>query len=533
MLNSENGVIMRGNAAIVHFLEEKGIRYIFHLPGVHTLPLNHALIGSKIKVVMGRHESFAGFTADGFSRATGEAAVLLTMPGPGLGNVVSTCMEAHADDVPLLIMAIEVERKNVEKGILHGIRAPETLFGSIAKAVFIVSGVADLLGKLEASFRTAAAARQGPVVIFIPYDVLEKEGTFSVNAAAAHEEKEFDPAPLEKALEGSRRPVIIGGGGLTEDGIRGLLDAVCRDSAVPFLNTTGGKGVLSGDREYVLGSVAAKGVAREVLRRADLTIALATRLRDVDTKKRGVKLGRLVHLDVDDRWLGRNYRTELAAAGPMKKVVECLHGLMKGKKSSWDMEQLKGTQKREEALLEATHIGFRIVKRLRRLIPDETVTVWDLNLVAYWAELYFPAYRPRSFLSPRGIAPIFYAFPASLGAKLANPEKPCLCVTGDGSFSAVAAELATVAKYDIPVVILVYNNGAFGLLEGYMRKRYGASRVMELHNPDFVALARAYGIKAKRTARLDGLERIFRRDIAWDEPYLVEFSCPLFSPPWE
>ena len=524
---------MLGNGAIVHFLESKGIRYIFHLPGIHTLPLNRALAESKITVLMGRHESHAGFAADGFSRVTGGAAVLLVTPGPGLGNVVTSCMEAHGDDVPLLIMVIEVERKHVEKGILHGVREPEALFRNITKAVFVASGETDLLATLEASFRTAVSARQGPVAVFIPYRLLEKEVIFPVQGGVADEEREFDPEPLEKALEGGQRPVIIGGSGLMEDGIRGLLEAVCRDSAVPFLNTTGGKGVLREDSGCALGNVMAKGVAREVVRTADLTIALGTRLRDVDTKRRGVKLGRLVHIDVDDRWLGRNYRPDLAIAGHMKEVVESLHRSMKGKRSTWDMEQLKRTREREEALLEAHHIGFRIVKLLRRLIPDETVTVWDLNLVTYWAEPYFPAYHQRSFLSPRGSSPIFYGLPAALGAKLGKPESPCLCITGDGSFSAVAGELATVKQYDIPIVILVYNNGAFGVLEDYMRKRYGVSHAMELYNPDFLGLARAFAIKAQRTRSLDGLEHIFRHHISWDEPYLVEFRYPLFSPPWE
>jgi acetolactate synthase-1/2/3 large subunit len=444
-------------------------------------------------------------------------------------------MEAYADDVPLLIVVIEVERKHVEKGVLHGVREPEALFRNIAKAIFVASGERDLLAKLEASFQTAVSARRGPVVVFIPYRLLEKEATFpGQEDVAGDAEREFDPEPLEKALKGSRRPVIIGGSGLMEgDGIRGLLEAVCRDSAVPFLSTTGGKGVLREDSGCVLGNVTAKGVAREVMRTADLTIALGTRLRDTDTKRRGVKLGRLVHIDVDDRWLGRNYRPELAMVGRMKKVVESLHRSMKGKKSAWDMEQLKSAQGREEALLEAHHVGFRIVKLIRRLIPDETVTVWDLNLVTYWAELYFPAYHQRSFLSPRGISPIFYGLPAALGAKLGKPENPCLCITGDGSFSAVAGELATAKKYGIPIVVLVYNNGAFGVLEDYMRKRYAVPHAMEVQNPDFLGLARAFAIKAKRTRTLDGLERIFRRDISWDEPYLVEFRYPLFPPPWE
>ncbi len=523
---------MLGNNAIIRFLETKGVTHIFHLPGVHTLPLNRTLEASNIRVFLGRHESAAGFGADGFSRARGEVAVLLVTPGPGLGNVVSCCMEAYAADVPLLILAIEVERGRVERGVLHGVRTPETLFGGIAKAVFVVSGQADLLDVLELSFRTAASARRGPVVVFIPYRTLEQEALPPSGRVAAEEEKEFDPTPLEKALQGAERPVVIGGAGLMEEGIGDLLEGVCRESAVPFLNTAGGKGALREGEGYALGSVAAKGVAREVLKTADVTIALGTRLRHVDTKSRGVKLGRLAHVDVDNRWLGRNYRTEFAAIGPLKKAAEHLARLMKGRRSSWDMEQLQKAQERDEAVVEASEFGFRLVRRLRGLIPEETVTVWDLTLAAYWAELYFPAYFPRSFLYPRGVSPIFYGFPASLGAQLANPAKPCLCVTGDGSFAAVAGELATAAAYRIPVVVLVYNNGAYGVLEDSMRKRYDLSGTMGLQNPDFVALARSYGVKAKRATTLDGLEGIFRRHISWDEPYVVEFRYPLFPPPW-
>ena len=485
---------------------------------------------------MGRHEANAAFMADGFSRATGKAGVVLVTPGPGLGNVVTPCMEAHGSDVPLVFIVIEAERRRADKGVLHGIAAPEALLSGIAKAVFVVSEAKDPIGALEAAFRAASSPRKGPVAVFIPYVLLDKDVPFDAGAGGLHAEKTaaFDPGPIERLLKGSERPVIVGGGGLLEEGAGAPLDALCSGSSIPFLTSTGGKGALPEDREYAFGSVRGRGAARRILSSADLVIALGTRLREVETKRSGVKLPRLAHIDVDDRWIGQNYRPEAAAVtGDLKTAAESLRAVMKGRRSSWDMAGLAAARAKEEAALDKESEGFRIVRRLRRDIPAETLTVWDLTLIYYWAELYFPVYSPRTFLSPGGMSPIFYAFPAAAGARLGRPDAPCLCVTGDGSFTALAGELATLAAYNIPVVILVYNNGAFGLLEGYMRRRYGIEGSMALANPDLVRLAGAFGIKAKAAANPDELTAVFRRHVTWDEPFLIDFRYPPIPPPWD
>ena len=527
---------MLANQAIVRFLEERGVRRIFHLPGVHTLPLNSALENSKIAVLMARHEANAAFMADGFARASGETGVVLVTPGPGLGNIVTPCMEAHGSDVPLVFIAIEAERKRADKGVLHGMAAPEALLSGIAKAVFVVPEAKELIAIMEAAFRAASSPRKGPVALFIPYALLDKEVPFDAGAPVPRAEKAapFDPGPIERLLKGSERPVIVGGGGLLEEGAGAPLDALCSESSIPFLTSTRGKGALPEDRNYAFGSVRGRGIARRILDGADLVIVIGARLRETDTKRRGVKLPRLVHIDVDDRWIGRNYRLQAAAVTTdLKAAAASLRAVMKGRRSSWDMAGLAAARAKEEAALEKESEGFRIAKRLRRDIPPGTLTVWDLTLIYYWAELYFPVYSPRTFLSPGGMSPIFYAFPAAAGARLGRPDAPCLCITGDGSFTALSGELATLAAHKIPAVILVYNNGAYGLLEGYMRRRYGKEHTMALANPDLVRLAGAFGIKAKAAAGPDELTAIFRRHVTWDEPFLIDFRYPPIPPPWE
>ena len=172
------------------------------------------------------------------------------------------------------------------------------------------------------------------------------------------------------------------------------------------------------------------------------------------------------------------------------------------------------------------------MKLIRDSIPPETATVWDLSLIAYWAEYYFPALHQRTFIMPGGISPIFYGLPAAIGAKLGRPDRPCLCISGDGGFLPCVAELATITQHAIPVVILVYNNNGYGILEDYMESSYGIKGSMDLANPDFVKLAAAFGIKAKKASTPDQLRRVFSKDITWDEPFLIEFDYPPVVPPW-
>jgi len=133
---------------------------------------------------------------------------------------------------------------------------------------------------------------------------------------------------------------------------------------------------------------------------------------------------------------------------------------------------------------------------------------------------------------PRGISPIFYSLPAAIGAKTGKPDRPCLAICGDGGVLPTLCELSTALKYNIPVVILVHNNNGFGILEDVMNNNYGIEGSMSLNNPDFCKLANSFGIKSKKTKNLEGLKKIFMNDIKWDEPFLLEFNCPFFPPPW-
>ncbi|HOW55877.1 MAG TPA: thiamine pyrophosphate-binding protein [Syntrophorhabdaceae bacterium] len=535
---------MQGKQVITSFFEKHGISHIFQLPGLHTLALNACLYNQQTtKTITARHETNLAFMADGYARASGKPGVILVTPGPGLGNIVSGCMESFCDDVPLFIIHIDIDRKDLGKGILHEIIDPGNIFRHFIKESFSVGSAESLPEILDRAYRTCTAGRCGPVLVSIPYSLLDKEVSSSVKGMP-------DPLPapltqdtvedlrtflagLEHLLNACERPVMIGGKGLMNDAASKLVEEICGPGNIPFLTTTGGKGVVSDKHLFSFGSIMAKGTARQIVRSSDLVIAAGTRLRDVDTRRRGVRIGNLVHIDIDDRWMNRNYPAVLQyAADPLGALRGIAH-ITRGRAFSWDLPRLKEMQRSEAVSMKRSARGYALVDLLRNTIPDAASIVCDLNIPSYWSEYYMPVYHRRSFIMPRGISPIFYSLSAAIGAKTARPELPCLAVCGDGGVLPQIAELATAVRYKIPVVVFVHNNSSFSILENTMRNRYEITGSMDLTNPDFVKLARAFGVKAKRARSLAGLKDIFLRDINWDEPFLVEFVDAVSSPPWD
>jgi acetolactate synthase-1/2/3 large subunit len=538
---------MLGKQAVIEFFQKNKIRNVFHLPGIHTLPLNEALEKQhNIKAFMGRHESGVVSMADGYARASGNIGVVIVTPGPGLGNIVSGCMEAYSDDIPLLIIHIDTERKTSGKGILHELKEPENIFRHFTKKTFAVRDAGNIAQTLAEAYHTALSGRKGPVVVSIPYVLFEKKMPAGHPAASAVNVQRTGATEamknrmeisrkmdeLEKILHGKKRVLVIGGKSLMLNGIRRTLERICLNASIPFLTTTGGKGILREDSPCSFGNVMKKGVVRDMVASADLVIAVGTRLRDVDSKRRGVKIRELVHIDIDDRWIGKNYSTLLGITGDLKDILAGLSLVLKGKRFEWDLSHLKGLLSDEEASLFKRSSAYAATMLLRETIPEDTTIVCDLNIPSYWAEYYLPVYHQNTFLMPRGISPIFYSLPASIGAKIGRPERPCLALCGDGGVLPAIAELATLKKYDIPVVVFVHNNNSLGILEDAMIDRYGRKGSMALNSPDFVGLARSFGVKAKRTRTLAGLRSILLRDITWDEPCLIEFIQPVSPPPW-
>jgi len=527
---------------IVEFLKEKKLNDIFYLPGIHTVSLNESFIKHSIHVYTGRHESDLIYMADGYTRRTNKPGVIFVTPGPGLGNIVSGCMEAYGDNSSIIIFHIDTKRQEHGRGILHELKEPEQIFKHFIKKAFYISKIDEILPKLNAAYYEVTTDRKGPVLISIPFVLLDKEVLLEKDLFTQQitdrdkRNQTFSPDDaierIEDILRHKNTPVIIAGKSLMFKEAGRIIHDICTHSSIPFLTTTGGKGIVDERSYYAFGNIMKKGLINNMVKDADIVVAIGTRLRDVDAKRRGVKIKELIHVDIDDTWFGKNYDTLIAMSGDLLDFLKTLKEMVKKRRFQWDLNLLKHRQEKEENALIKMALGYKTIKVIRDSIPYETVTFWDLNLISYWAEYYFPVYEQKTFFMPRGISPIFYGLPAGIGAKIGTPATPCLIICGDGGILPTIGELSVMKRYNIPVVILVYNNSGFGILEDVAQKRYNLKDSMTLTNPDFVKLAHAFGIKGKKTKNLEGLKKTFL-NINWDEPYLIEFSNPVFPAPWD
>lgn len=524
---------------LIQFLKQKKVNDFFYLPGIHTISLNESFIRHGINVYIGRHESDIIYMADGYSRRTGKVGVIFVTPGPGLGNIVSGCMEAYGDNSSIMVFHIDTKRDEHGKGILHELKEPEKIFKHFIKKAFYVSRPEDLMSVLNEAYKESTTDRRGPVLISIPFYLLDREiptGVLKINEIQQGQNRVLPDDAIERIediLKDKSLPVIIAGKSMMFEDARSIIDDICKNSSIPFLTTTGGKGIVDERLTYAFGNIMKKGLTNKMVRDADAVIAIGTRLRDVDAKRRGVKIKELIHIDIDDTWFGKNYNTTIAVQGNLFEIIKKLKEITGKRKFLWDLNLLKKEQEREETALIKKAVGYSIIKSIRDSIPDNTITVWDLNLISYWAEYYFPVYEQRTFFIPRGISPIFYGLPAGIGAQIGSNGTPCLAICGDGGVLPNLSELSFIKTYNIPVVVLVYNNNSYGILEDATLKRYGIKGSMSLTNPDFVKMARSFGIKAKKTKTLEGLKKTLLEDVDWSEPYLIEFSFPIFPAPWD
>lgn len=528
---------MQGKQVIRTFFWDNDVSHIFQLPGLHTLSLNAELwCDESVKSITARHETNCAFMADGYARASGKPAFLLVSPGPGLGNIVSGCMEAYSDDVPLFILHVDTDRRDIGKGILHELEYPENMFRYFTKGIFRVEEAARLRLTLDNALRQCTEGRGGPVLVSIPFSFLDREipdlthDTPRSPGQASHAGLDVFLDNCRDILDHKVKPVLVGGHGLMRPRAGDIVEEICA-RGVPFLTTTGGKGIISDRAVFSFGNIIARGVARDILDQADLIIAAGTRLRDVDAKKRGVRIRELIHIDIDERWIGKNYPAQAHFEGNVELALEGLSAIMRDRVFDWDLASLEEKRNAERNALQSQP-GHVLINLIRNSVPDDAVIVCDLNIPSYWAEYYLPVYFQRSFLMPHGVSPIFYSLSAAIGAKIARPEVPCLALCGDGGVLPQTAELATIVKYHIPVVIFVDNNMSYAVLEDAMQNRYQINGSMSLDNPDFVELARSYGIKAEAAGTLDELRTIFRHHVTWDEPFLIEFKDTVTTPPW-
>jgi len=546
---------MKGAEAVVQALKEEGIEVIFGIPGVHALPIYNVLAGHpEIRHVQTMHEQGAGFMADAYARATGKPGVCLITPGPGGGNVITPVMEAYASSSPVLVLMAQIHSKWVDsgKGGVHEVKDHYGLFKAVTRWNHRVKEVEEIPFAIQEAFKRLKTERPGPVQVEIPIDILNCEGEIPLPEKADGSRKSGDAKKIMQAvslLQQAKNPLILAGGGALRSGAERELRELAELLKAPVTTTFQGKGIIPEDHPLALGCINGLLIYRgnpgktpfvqKFLNRVDCLLAIGTKFGEATTD--GWKLPlppRLIQIDLDEREIGKNYPAEVGIVGDARQVLaEILKGIKEGGLSRHpELEKVRDRiielKKEIEGLLKsaAREKELRMVEDLREVLEPDAIIANDMTIMTYWTGRYFKTLHPRTFLYPYGSTTLGFGLPAAIGAKIAYPHRQVVALCGDGGFMFTCQELATAVKYGAHIPILIFNDKSYGVLKNFQELRYGRSFEVDLHTPDFVKFAEAFGARGVRIQAPSELKSALKEALHSNSTTMIEIPGTIQTP---
>jgi thiamine pyrophosphate-dependent acetolactate synthase large subunit-like protein len=516
-----------GAQTIVAELEAAGVELAFGLPGVHNLALWDALRASRIRLVGVRHVLAAAYAADGYARATGRLGVALTTTGPGAANTLGAVGEAWASRSPILVVATDipttVRRPGVYRGALHETTDQAGMFAPVVVGSRVVRGAGEPAAATRAAI-TGALRGRGPAYLEVPTDLLQSEAT----PEPAGPDGAVRPGPppagddVYALVDRAERPLIWAGGGARDR--TGEVAALAERLAAPVLTTYGGRGVLPPGHPCCVGMPPHAAPAGRLWDEADLVISFGSDLDGVNTQNwLQPQPPHLVAVNVDAEDAAKNYRADAVVSGLDPDRLRDRGGL--------DDVAARLRTVRAETCRALDPTALRFLDAVSYALPDDALVVCDMCVPGYWIAAFHGFRRPRLLQFPIGWGTLGFAFPAALGASLAGAG-PTVAITGDGGFLFACGELATMAQEAIPLTVVIVDDGGYGMLR-YDQALAGAEPYgVDLHTPDFAALAQSFGVRAES---VDGLDDDFgealSRHLADDVPSVLVARAPGLVPP--
>jgi len=529
---------MTGAEALVDSMAGEKVEVIFGIPGVQTMDILDAIYRhDKIRWVTVRHEQSAGYMAFGYARTTGKEGVAAVVPGPGILNAAAALGTAYAASTPVLLLAGQIESYNIGKnrGSLHEMDDQLEIFGPITKWSRRISVVEEIPEGVHAAFYEMRTGRPRPVELEIPLDFLPVSRDFANNRQVLPEESDIDKEKILNAaalLGKSEYPLIVAGGGVISSDASAEITRLAELLHAPVITTDEGKGSISDDHYLSLGS--ANNAAYTAISMADTFLVIGSRVAP-RRNQRLVDSGKtIIQIDIDPSEIGNNQPVKVGIEGDARQAIQrIMEELPDRSNSRWEKDELiKLKQETETALSGAAPLQYSILGAIREQIGDG-ILVPDVTTLGYWCQMSYTVYQPRTYLSSSYYSTLGYAFPAALGAKVGNPDKPVLALCGDGGFLYAGTELATAVKEGINTVTLVLNNDAYGTCEKIQRNRFDARLIgTHLHNPDFVRFAESFGALGIRLQNADELRDALKSAFSESLPVVIELPVPDISNPW-
>ncbi|KAF1685224.1 acetolactate synthase 2 catalytic subunit [Pseudoxanthomonas taiwanensis] len=539
--------LRNGAAWLAHALEAEGVDTIFGYPGGAIMPFYDALVDSRLRHILVRHEQGAALAANGYARASGRVGVCVATSGPGASNLVTGIADAMLDSVPMVCITGQVPTTALGTDAFQEL----DVFGMtmpIVKHSFLVRRVDDLPEVVREAFRIAREGRPGPVLIDMPKDVQVAAATHLPAHVPAQVEPPAPPADAAlaeavAAIAAAEKPVIYGGGGIAladaVDEFRRFVEA----TRIPTVLTLRGLGALPGSHPQFLGMLGMHGTraANIAVQECDLLVVVGARFDDRATGKLSefAPFARVVHLDADACEISKLRTADIALPGDVRAGLRALAAAgnvaAEGAQAQW---RQRCAQLREKHAARYDAPGGDIyapalLKRLSELCPDAVVAC-DVGQHQMWVAQHWRFTHPRNHLTSGALGTMGFGLPAAIGAQFACPGRPVVLVSGDGSFMMNVQELVTLARCKLPVKMVLLDNSCLGMVrqwqELFFDRRY--SEIDLSDNPDFAALAQVCGVPATRITRRDEVEDALAALLAAPGPALLHVAIDARANVW-
>ncbi len=533
---------MQAAEAMVKILEDEGVEVIFGIPGAAILPFYSALRRSKIKHYLARHEEGASHAADGYARATGKVGMCVGTSGPAGTNMVTGLYTAQVDSIPIIAITGQAITAQLGKEAFQAAEIAE-IAKPITKKSYCVKEASQLPSITREAFRIAKEGRPGPVLIDLPLDVQRREVEYDAGTDSALEI--LKPAPdnrkIKKALEmilAAEKPLmLLGGGVIIADACQEFV-ALAEYLSLPVVSSLMGKGGIAADHPLYAGQVGTSGntpYGNKIFLESDLVLGVGCRFSDRHTGALDVytRDRKFIHIDIESTQIGRIIPTDLGIVADARLALQAL--LEMAKKMTPQREPGERVNAIPEMRLQfARRLDFdqipikpqRVFKEINEFFAEDTVFVTCIGLNQIWSSQFQRIFKPRHYLLPGGAGPLGWDLPAAIGAKVARPEKMVVDIVGDYGLGFCGEEMAMAVMYNIPIIVIVINNGYLSLIR--QQEKYSYDMNFEVTTwyegtmVDFVKFAEAYGAYGQRVEEPAEIKPALERAVAANRPAVIE-----------
>ncbi len=531
--------------ALVRSLVREGVEVVFGLPGVQIMDVYDAFYHEPgIRLITTRHEQTAAYMADGYSRSTGKIGAALVVPGPGLLNATAGIGTAYASSSPVLLLAGQVESYNIGKGAgaVHEVVDQLDVVKNITKWRSTIMEPPEAPEAVHEAMKQLRTGRPRPVALEVPSDVLAQSADVDLLEPEVFARQGPPADAVESALDilsRAERPIIWAGGGINLAGANEELTRLAEALNAAIIVTAEGKGAIAENHpNYVGPYYYSHGPGHRVVPQSDAILAVGTRLHFFNPVSWSFKPDQpIIHVDADLEELGRNWPEEVSICADAKLALQSLlEGIEdRGSNSQWTVEEIahhRALDYQDTTAMAPNQV--RIIESIRSELEDDAVLISGISSIGYWSHLAFPVLAPRSYLNTSYFATLGYAFPTGLGAKVGNPDRQVVVVTGDGGFMYGLPDLATAVQEGINTVTVVFNDGALGASLRDQQVRYKGREIgTRLQNPDFAAAAEAFGAVGVRLEHYDQLGTALGDALKLDKPVIIDCPIESWTPPFQ